>query len=606
MTATKSPKFSPTTLHYLMHGGIRNFKIMVVMTVLNLVGFPLAMIFATFELSVDNYSSTSALFFILGIIFTAVSVLVGIVIAVNNFTYLNKKQNVDMYCSLPLTNLKRFTCDFVSGLLCYIAPIVISGIVLMITSGICFMVSPILSKGLGMTGAVFAGLIASVYFKGIVAMLMFYAFAVFVQCICGSLFESIMYTLILNALVPGTILVTIFIFLSQCYGVAMEQYLVPAISFSSPIGALIYFLMGLDNYSGEAQMLNFFTSFHLKWFIGMILITALIILASYYLYTKRKAEDVSKPFVFRGFYYIFISIISLCIGTLFIFGSEAIIPTIALMVIVYLIFEVVNKRGFKKFGYSVMRCLITLVTVFIVISIAFLTEGFGIGYKVPKASSVESVNVSYGSLNSNDYYFDSESIYTFYDEKSIQAVIDSQESAIDRYKETKDTGYFGNHSYYGIGYDYYNYDSTLRHVSIEYKLKSGRTIKREYSMTIDDLNHLVNIEVSPDYAKQVEKKIIDECSIDIDRDYMNVRSHDYINLNAMNIMGTYVGTDVRCDSYLNNRVEYNKYVKDFAACYRKDLEARTEEEILRPTTKPLAYLYGVSNVFIFEDYENTW
>ena len=64
-------------------------------------------------------------FLITAVIALMLSIALGFVIPMINFRYLYNKSLVDMNYSLPLNNRQRFFADYISGLVTYIAPLLI-------------------------------------------------------------------------------------------------------------------------------------------------------------------------------------------------------------------------------------------------------------------------------------------------------------------------------------------------------------------------------------------------------------------------------------------------------------------------------------------------
>ena len=83
--------------------------------------------------------------------------------------------------------------------------------------------------------------------------------------------------------------------------------------------------------------------------VMVVLIAAVLVLA-WHLYRKRRAEAVGKPYVYLLAYYIMLTLLTVLILTLFAVGMNG--AAILFAAVVYLIMEVVRKRGFRKFWLS--------------------------------------------------------------------------------------------------------------------------------------------------------------------------------------------------------------------------------------------------------------
>lgn len=76
-----------------------------------------------------NSAQSQVAFILISIFCLAAAVLCGIIIAVNNFSYLYKKSQVDMIYSLPIKKKFKFLSDYASGLVIYIVPYIVACII---------------------------------------------------------------------------------------------------------------------------------------------------------------------------------------------------------------------------------------------------------------------------------------------------------------------------------------------------------------------------------------------------------------------------------------------------------------------------------------------
>ncbi len=279
------------------------FRIMVILTILNFVAAPVNLVnYFIYENQVKNNPMQNIRFnewyVIIGAVSTAFAVVSGILIAMNIFKYLYKKSVVDMTLSLPLTTKQRFFSDFLAGGFIYLVPFILTSILSIIINAVGMqLISPPNDTFYKMISKSLITLIVA----GLLIMLMLYVLTILVLTCCGSMFEALAYTVIINGLIPGTIAVFGFIFLGNLYGINVESNIIPIIEKTSPVGGIIISLYSSINYN------NAYIPLKLSWVIPFVIITALYLGLSYFLYTKRKAEQVSKPFVYKAFYYIMIT-----------------------------------------------------------------------------------------------------------------------------------------------------------------------------------------------------------------------------------------------------------------------------------------------------------
>ena len=106
-------------------------KILIVLSVLQLLGLPVMAAVAVSAAADDggNSAQSQVAFILISIFCLAAAVLCGIIIAVNNFSYLYKKSQVDMIYSLPIKKKFKFLSDYASGLVIYIVPYIVACII---------------------------------------------------------------------------------------------------------------------------------------------------------------------------------------------------------------------------------------------------------------------------------------------------------------------------------------------------------------------------------------------------------------------------------------------------------------------------------------------
>ena len=100
--------------------------------------------------------------------------------------------------------------------------------------------------------------------------------------------------------------------------------------YSLPIKKKFKFLSdyasGLVIYSSEVFSIN--AGVYGKWVLFFLGATALYFLLTMFLYNRRKAEDVSKPYVFKLLYYIVVTVISMAISLIARYQFSMIFPVI--------------------------------------------------------------------------------------------------------------------------------------------------------------------------------------------------------------------------------------------------------------------------------------
>lgn len=550
-------------------------KLMVVLLVLHLVSAPMNLInLIVFSGKLEKYHKAQLvnpnsfgypefnyLYPIIGVLATGLAVLMGVIIALGVYNYFYKKPNVDMVYALPLTTNQRFFSDFLAGATVYLLPYVISCVISLIIHGIGCMVQntyteQVVSRLSGTNDNIpLTQTLIYVMIAGFIIMLMTYTLTVLVMTCCGSLFESVAYNILVNILIPGTIAVFFFFMIGDLYGVNYLQSITELIVRTSPVGAAIglyWWAFGGGSYYGWDSVNSGFWSI----FGTVLLITAGMLALAWYLNKKRKPEQVSKPFVFKIFYYIMITCVTFCIGSLFTMDNEKanIIPMIIVSAIVYFIFELITNRGFKKFHMSVIRYAVTITAVLGLIWVSDATEGFGAVRKIPDADSVKSVTVT----GISPFMFDSKQGYTYTltEDENIEAIVGVHQNVIDRYnpKVDKNTNVY-------VG---------MHHVYLTYNLKSGGKLSREYQLTTQEMLSLRNIERSEEYRKQLFKELSQKFN-----------SYSWLTIGDFNFLS---GEEFPTAS--------DRAIADeFLAALEADLTSFSEEEYFEPSGEYLFPIY---------------
>lgn len=578
-------------------------KILVFISVLQLLGLPLlGTIFLVAAANEGEIGVSGAAFMLISVFCLAAAVLCGIFVAVSNFSYLYKKSQVDMIYSLPIKKKHRFLSDYISGLAVYIVPYIIGCIIfnLIILGGIICI--PVMNELFGEEQSIMP-IILQGEFAGLLVMTMLYTLSVLVLCCCGTLFESIMNIFMVNGLIPGGIAVVAAMFFANLYGVPIFETVVPMLGYTSPIGAVIYMFYVLETQENNIYDSDFFCingATYGKWVAIFLLFTVLYFALTMFLYHKRKAEDVSKPYAFKVLYYILITVITMAISLFARFDFSTLFPVIIFSLIIYMIFEVITNRGFKKIHKSFIRYGVTMTGILILCVTATGTHGFGVQDKTYSLSRVSSVEVNYGGIdnvmqyNSSYYggYYDDyvKGNYIEYKEKEvIEKVIDVQKQAIKTYnskvydKYIYDNGILSD-TYYTSDYNYSDYDYEdmyeypIYNITFKFHLKTGGTTTRSYMLSFEQLKQLFILDSTEELAEYRAEEMMD-----------NIRRIEYIN--DKKYKTSYVLDYSLLESYVSSHeIPLSKEeAEEFKECYKQDYLETTEEEFL---TSKVVYWVG--------------
>lgn len=586
----------------------QNKKILIIISILQLLGLPMLSVTLTAAAIYDsgdngNISMISLGFFTLISLFCiGVSIICGIIIAVNNFSYLYKKSQVDMIYSLPIKRKYKFLSDYLSGLAVYLVPYIVAcilSIAILLASGVCVeRMSGLLENNS------FIALIIQGEFAGLLIMTLLYTLTIFVLNCCGTLFESIINILIINILIPGLISVIATMFFADLYGISIFNTVLPVLGYTSPIGAGIYliFLLATNDYLYFDVLGCLPASIYGKWIVFFLLFTTAVFLLSMFLYMKRKAEDVSKPYVYKFLYYLVITSVLMAISLIARYDITTIVPVIVFSLIVYLIFEVITNRGFKKIYKSFIRYAVTMVSILIVCIIAVGTKGFGVESRIPSFNSIKSVSLSYqgfdrsvvSEYNFNYYEKKYNRIYT--QKEVIEKIIEVHEDILDFYYSGEmDKSLFDNDYYNEDYYTSYVYDDGTSEtdyprysVNFTYKLKTGSTVTRYYILTFEQMKKLFILDSTPQMGDFFEKCIMNDM---INNQYLNNKKEVKYLL--------YISNTFKTESEEN--MLSKSQAREISEAYGKDYSSMNSEQMLTDNI----YCYINDKYLVRESFKNT-
>lgn len=575
-----------------------NKKLLIISVILQILGLPLcigSVIYSEIKSTLQIVSSHYEVYAVIGILCLGSATLTGIIVAMNNFAYLYRKQNVDMAYSLPLSTKTRFFSDFLSGLSVYIVPYLVSVLISIIIHIVSLYAFPKWAEYCSenpFNKQFFTGC-----FCLLLIMLMLYTLTVLVLDCCGSIFEAITYTLLVNGLIPGTIAVACYSMFSNLCGINIENTMLDTVGFTSPIGGVIMSVYLLDSISivernSFYEDIYYHVSF-IRWTVLYLIAIGIMFALAYFLYKKRKAEDVSKPFVFKGFYYVIITSIIFCIASIVTVDDYSyIVPVIIMTAIVYMIFEVITNRGFKKFYKSIIRYVITIMAVFALPVVVSKTHGFGAEYYVPSSSSVNSVYVEYSGFNDN---------LTKYTNKTvIDNVIAMNKDIVNCLKTDDEYRKFMMDKSVSPNYVLENQVPEFS-ISFFYTLKDGRNVSREYSVTRKQLEMLDGIQLDEATIEKLVNFIKNNKRYSTYYDTIS-QSEEAKEDNIVARNNLTISVSNKLDDFISYTVD-NDFIDELAEAYRKDLENLTLDEI--KDSDIYAKLFNKGDITIYNSCKNT-
>ena len=530
-------------------------KFLFIVSVLHLIGYPV--IAFTIRYYSEHPDNTDESYAIASCIALAIAILSGAIIAISIFNYLYKKSTVDMNLSLPLTTRQRFLSEYLAGLTIYIVPAIIGGLI-----GTVILLT---GKHELMEFLKYTIYIGSVV---IIGMILYYSLTVLILSCCGSLFETILSTLLINAMIPASIyLLSYTIISNDSFGLSSNSLFLNQIFISSPIGNAAFIIYFFDNVNMYG---NVNTNLYVHWLIPTLIFTVLIVLLSYFLYKKRKAEQVSKPYVYKFIYYAILFFVTFCIISIFKVSTgssdytaqtdstpidASFFPAVMCSGIVFFIMEIISNRGFKKFWLSILKFAGTITCIYAVLLLCHSTNGFGVNKYVPLESAVDTVNIDL------DNYYGNTSIYNFSvtNKHTIHDVVSLHEKVIKEKYEDKNTSHkeiseseLDQRIKNGALATY-----NRKNISITYYLKNGSILTREYNVSDEQMEQLyASMMTGRDYAEYCYHKLSYSFAFRVEND-KNARNIEIYNKINQKISTTKLTVD-----------EFSKLIK----AYKNDIE----------------------------------
>ena len=504
-------------------------KFLFIISVLHLIGYPV--IAFTIRYYSEHPDNTDESYAIASCIALAIAILSGAIIAISIFNYLYKKSTVDMNLSLPLTTRQRFLSEYLAGLTIYIVPAIIGGLI-----GTVILLT---GKHELMEFLKYTIYIGSVV---IIGMILYYSLTVLILSCCGSLFETILSTLLINAMIPASIyLLSYTIISNDSFGLSSNSLFLNQIFISSPIGNAAFIIYFFDNVNMYG---NVNTNLYVHWLIPTLIFTVLIVLLSYFLYKKRKAEQVSKPYVYKFIYYAILFFVTFCIISIFKVSTgssdytaqtdstpidASFFPAVMCSSIVFFIMEIISNRGFKKFWLSILKFAGTITCIYAVLLLCHATNGFGVNKYVPLESAVDTVNIDL------DNYYGNTSIYNFSvtNKHIIHDVVSLHEKVIKEKYEDKNTSHkeiseseLDQRIKNGALATY-----NRKNISITYYLKNGSILTREYNVSDEQMEQLyASMMTGRDYAEYCYHKLSYSFAfVENDKNARNIEIYNKIN-----------------------------------------------------------------------------
>lgn len=397
------------------------------------------------------------------------------------YHHMNSRVQTDFYNAQPVSRIKRFTNDYISGFAMLAVPMIIGW-------GITLLMTVLLRHGSYIDFS--QALLVLLFY--LLSFLIVYAVAIFSCVLCGNSVVGFMGSMVFFSFFPaliGGILYLCDRFYQTFY--ASEDMAQLAVE-SSPISGLFGFAMSHT----ENQIVNIGAT----WLIGMSIVAAALTAVSFALYRRRKSETAGKAIAFPVakpiIKYAITFVIAIYAGLLF----ESIgkgngwlaFGIVCGLILTTGIINVIFQYDFKSFfrGWKGLLVFSALFALFVWGTSADLT---GYDKKLLKADEVKSVGIENYMLNSNFY---SSIEIEFTDSENIAAALELAKLGVDSLPYTDDTEAIAT----PVTSDTSRSTQT---VILRFKKKSGGTLTRQYQMPGDEAQpYLLSILNSAEYRQK--------------------------------------------------------------------------------------------------------
>lgn len=441
--------------------------------IFSLLGFPL--------LALSQYCNDLEEFSVLAVLAIIALCIMSYVAPIFAFSHLYDKTSADNILSLPLTGNQRFSADILSAHIAYAAPYAVSCLLTLVAE-------LVFNDSLSFDFSIIA-------FKGLFLLLSFSALNCFLLTLCGRKTEAAIYPIVINAaatLIPVFCGMTALV-KSPTVLSFTEEILRSPIVMLTPFGNAVNFII-----TGE-EMLSLFESGSIKFYLYALASILISVLLAFIFYKKRNAENIGKPFVFKG---VFTAISMLAPSTIiflvfffihsefdYLDSDELGTYVVTVMIIVFVMMLIMQAINFKKISHFFRflgKYAITLGASAFICALCVLSKGFYAPYTIPSASAVESVRIDARSRDFGNecvHAYDIDDIAANNRESYFNIKItgkDDIKAVTDFHKELLD--YIDYTSKTAKTTSLHDAPAKISYITLRYGYKNGEELSREYAL----------------------------------------------------------------------------------------------------------------------------
>ncbi len=408
----------------------------------------------------------------MAMIFALLSGAFLVFLIIYNFSFLYKKSASDAFHSFPLTRTTLLLCRYVPALVLSLVPLTVG-----------YVGELLVAVGFGIE---FDLLYITKSFIFTVIMLLLCGGATLFFAICGgTIFDTIVSVLGISGGIPLIIVIVHALSNEYINGYSTES-LYSVLGYTSPYAYAIYSLYTIVGW-------DYVDPIALRWYSQVICIAAGITLTALaaFLFNRRKSEKAGEPYAFALMPLVIAFIVAFVCGALLgmlfseleIFSPVFWIFTVIGALLGAVIYGAIARRGFK----TVLRSLKiggAATLAFVLVVVIVITGGLGYETRVPKDSNVAVATVHFSGI---ELEFKGEDV----------DLVTKLHTALTKGESTE--------------------DYSMRYVQIDYLLKNGSKMSRDYHVTLNSgAQELLTV-----YKSDVHKKKLLEIADENNHYYHN-------------------------------------------------------------------------------------
>lgn len=406
-------------------------------------------------------------------------VVAAVVCGVSGFSYLHNAKKVDFYHSIPVKREQMFLASYLNG-------IVMMGAVYLLNLLIALVAASTFGVGFGDTfSAAMTGYVFHMAFYSLM-----YTTVVLAMMMTGNVIIALLGSVVFFYYVPAVVLLASGYMSTWLQTFSYTDSLNDTLEFlmvhTSPF---IYYIMKIENYGEESVAAVV---------LAVCLVTILLAVIVCLLYRYRPSEAAGKAMAFKKtmapIKILLVLPISLAFCLFFYMLRDsfgwAVFGVVCGTLIVHCLMEIIYHFDFRKLFSHKVHLLVCLVAGLLILC-GFKFDLFGYDTYLPKENQVKSASiylrsmdnwVSYGDvkLERGYYRWDYQDGDTYVREhmklENAADVIAMAQQGI-RYNEMQESGQW---------YDEYE-NAEFVGFTVEYTLKSGRTVSRIYTAALSDI-----------------------------------------------------------------------------------------------------------------------